>query len=189
MIKKTSGRQTRDGAEVRRVQVTLDDATIERAKALGKGNVSQGIRKAVASLPNDAEKDERGMMAAQTTEEEMNIEIREVEGITAPEIEAAVSGPIWAKVGRRWNTGGGGFSETVWSIHTAEPASAGKFATLVADSPSEGPVENALTRAVRYNANRGRYDAFRTDPRVQRVWDAVQAVEPPPKGVVVVRLQ
>ena len=183
-MKQTKGRQTRDGAEVRRVQVTLDDATIERAKMLGDGNLSQGIRKAVASLPNDAEKDERGMMAAQTTEEEMNIEIREVEGITAPEIEAAVSGPIWAKVGRRWNTGGGGFSETVWSIHTAEPASAGKLATLVADSP-----KNALTRAVRYNANRGRYDAFRTDPRVQRVWDAVQAVEPPPKGVVVVRLQ
>ena len=120
----------------------------------------------------------------------MNIEIREVEGIAAHEIEAAVSGPIWAKVGRRWNTGGGGFSETVWSIHTAEPAEAGKFATLVADGPSEGPAENALTRAVRYNANRnGRYDAFGTDPRVQRVWDAVQAVEPPPKGVVVVRLQ
>ena len=64
-MKQTKGRQTRDGAEVRRIQVTMDDATIERAKALGDGNLSQGIRKAVASLPNDAEKDERGMMAAQ----------------------------------------------------------------------------------------------------------------------------
>ena len=61
----TRGRQTLDGATVRRVQVMLDDATVERAKALGQGNVSQGIRKAVASLPNDAEKDERGMTAAQ----------------------------------------------------------------------------------------------------------------------------
>ena len=39
------GRQTRDGAEVRRVQVMLDDATIERAKALGEGNLSIGLRK------------------------------------------------------------------------------------------------------------------------------------------------
>ena len=59
----SKGRQARDGAAVRRVQVMLDDATVERAKALGQGNVSQGIRHAVASLPNDAEKDERGMMA------------------------------------------------------------------------------------------------------------------------------
>ena len=62
-MKKTKGRITRDGAAVRRVQVMLDDATVERAKALGQGNVSQGIRHAVASLTNDAEKDERGMMA------------------------------------------------------------------------------------------------------------------------------
>ena len=62
-MKQTKGRQTRDGAAVRRVQVMLDDATIELAKALGQGNVSQGIRHAVASLTNDAEKDERGMMA------------------------------------------------------------------------------------------------------------------------------
>ena len=39
------GRQTRDGAAVRRVQVMLDDATIERAKALGDGNLSIGLRK------------------------------------------------------------------------------------------------------------------------------------------------
>ena len=44
-MKQTKGRQTRDGAAVRRVQVTLDDATIERAKALGKGNLSIGLRK------------------------------------------------------------------------------------------------------------------------------------------------
>lgn len=46
-MKQTKGRQTRDGAQVRRVQVMLDEATIERAKGLGDGNVSQGIRKAV----------------------------------------------------------------------------------------------------------------------------------------------
>jgi hypothetical protein len=45
-MKQTKGRQTRDGAEVRRVQVMLDEETVERAKALGKGNLSAGIRKA-----------------------------------------------------------------------------------------------------------------------------------------------
>lgn len=64
-MKQTKGRQTRDGTEVRRVQVTLDDATIERAKALGDGNVSQGIRQAIASLPTPTKQDERGMTAAQ----------------------------------------------------------------------------------------------------------------------------
>ena len=44
-MKQTKGRQARDGAEVRRVQVTLDEATIERAKALGDGNLSAGLRK------------------------------------------------------------------------------------------------------------------------------------------------
>lgn len=39
-----AGRQTLDGVAVRRVQVMLDDATIERAKALGKGNLSIGLR-------------------------------------------------------------------------------------------------------------------------------------------------
>ena len=67
-MKQTKGRQTRDGAAVRRVQVMLDDATIERAKALGDGNVSQGIRHAVASLPNDAQQGKRGMTAAQEEE-------------------------------------------------------------------------------------------------------------------------
>ena len=45
MTKQTKGRQTRDGAAVRRVQVTLDEITIERAKALGEGNLSIGLRK------------------------------------------------------------------------------------------------------------------------------------------------
>ena len=63
----SQGRQTRDGVAVRRVQVMLDDATIERARVLGDGNVSQGVRKAVASLPNYTEKDERGMMPHKTT--------------------------------------------------------------------------------------------------------------------------
>jgi|GEM_PF-6596572 hypothetical protein len=69
-MKQTKGRQTRDGATVRRVQVMLDDATVERARVLGDGNLSQGIRQAIASLPNDTEKDERGMMAAQEKGEE-----------------------------------------------------------------------------------------------------------------------
>ena len=41
------GRQTLDGVTVRRVQVMLDDATIDRAKALGGGNLSLGIRAAL----------------------------------------------------------------------------------------------------------------------------------------------
>ena len=43
-MKQTKGRQARDGAKVRRVQVTLDEDTIERAKALGDGNLSIGLR-------------------------------------------------------------------------------------------------------------------------------------------------
>ena len=46
-MKKTKGRQTRDGADVRRVQVMLDEDTIERAKALGDDNLSMGLRIAV----------------------------------------------------------------------------------------------------------------------------------------------
>ena len=68
-MKQTKGRQTRDGAAVRRVQVMLDDATVERARVLGDGSLSQGIRWAVASLPNDAQHGHRGMMAAQETGE------------------------------------------------------------------------------------------------------------------------
>ena len=44
-MKQTKGRQTRDGATVRRVQVMLDEETIDRAKALGEGNLSIGLRK------------------------------------------------------------------------------------------------------------------------------------------------
>ena len=44
-MKQTKGRQTRDGAAVRRVQVMLDEITIERAKALGDGNLSIGLRR------------------------------------------------------------------------------------------------------------------------------------------------
>lgn len=50
-MKQTKGRQTRDGAAVRRVQVMLDEETVERAKALGDGNLSMGIR-AMAKEPN-----------------------------------------------------------------------------------------------------------------------------------------
>lgn len=46
-MKKTKGRITRDGAQVRRVQVMLDEDTIERAKALGDDNLSMGLRIAV----------------------------------------------------------------------------------------------------------------------------------------------
>jgi hypothetical protein len=34
--------------DARRVNVTLDEATIERAREIGGGNVSEGIRRAVA---------------------------------------------------------------------------------------------------------------------------------------------
>ena len=44
-MKQTKGRKTRDGAAVRRVQVMLDEETVERAKALGDGNLSIGLRK------------------------------------------------------------------------------------------------------------------------------------------------
>ena len=64
------GRQTLDGVAVRRVQVMLDEETIERAKALGDGNLSQGIRQAIASLPTPTKQDERGMTAAQEKGEE-----------------------------------------------------------------------------------------------------------------------
>ena len=55
-MKQAKGRLTRDGAEVRRVQVMLDDATIERAKALGEGNLSIGLRK----MAKEAEMNEYG---------------------------------------------------------------------------------------------------------------------------------
>ena len=44
---KTKGRIARDGATVRRAQVMLDDETVQRARALGDGNISLGLRRAV----------------------------------------------------------------------------------------------------------------------------------------------
>ena len=41
------GRIARDGATVRRCQVMLDEETVQRAKALGDGNISLGLRRAV----------------------------------------------------------------------------------------------------------------------------------------------
>ena len=43
----TKGRIARDGATVRRAQVMLDDETVQRARALGDGNISLGLRRAV----------------------------------------------------------------------------------------------------------------------------------------------
>ena len=44
---RTKGRIARDGATVRRAQVMLDDETVQRARALGDGNISLGLRRAV----------------------------------------------------------------------------------------------------------------------------------------------
>ena len=44
---KTKGRIARDGATVRRAQVMLDEETVKRARALGDGNISLGLRRAV----------------------------------------------------------------------------------------------------------------------------------------------
>ena len=46
-VKKTRGRVALDGVTVRRAQVMLDEETAQRAKALGDGNISMGLRKAV----------------------------------------------------------------------------------------------------------------------------------------------
>ena len=45
--KKTRGRVAIDGAIARRHQVMLDEETVRRAKALGDGNISLGLRRAV----------------------------------------------------------------------------------------------------------------------------------------------
>ena len=45
------GRIARDGATVRRCQVMLDEETVQRAKALGDGNISLGLRRAVKEVP------------------------------------------------------------------------------------------------------------------------------------------
>ena len=46
-MKKTKGRVALDGVTVRRAQVMLDEETVQRAKALGDGNISMGLRRAV----------------------------------------------------------------------------------------------------------------------------------------------
>lgn len=46
---KTVGRPTEIDRPTRRVYLTLDDETIEKAKRIGNGNVSAGVRMAVAS--------------------------------------------------------------------------------------------------------------------------------------------
>lgn len=45
---RTVGRPTEINRPTRKVYLTLDDQTIEKAKAIGEGNVSAGVRKAVA---------------------------------------------------------------------------------------------------------------------------------------------
>ena len=45
--KKTRGRVAIDGAIARRHQVMLDEETVRRARALGDGNISLGLRRAV----------------------------------------------------------------------------------------------------------------------------------------------
>lgn len=43
-IKRKTGPKTELGDPVRRVQLTLDDRTVELFKVLGEGNVSKGAR-------------------------------------------------------------------------------------------------------------------------------------------------
>jgi hypothetical protein len=49
--KRKAGRPTVTGKRLQRVAVTLDDATIERGRALGNGSLSQGIRAALNPRP------------------------------------------------------------------------------------------------------------------------------------------
>lgn len=49
--RKDAGRPTQDGAEgVKSYNVTLDDKTVKKAKQVGSGNLSAGIRKAVGAV-------------------------------------------------------------------------------------------------------------------------------------------
>lgn len=43
--------KTKYGARLRRIQLTLDETTIERATAAGNGNISAGIRERFNPLP------------------------------------------------------------------------------------------------------------------------------------------
>jgi hypothetical protein len=46
---RNQGRKTADGAhDLKRINVMLDDSTIGKANDIGEGNLSLGIRKAVA---------------------------------------------------------------------------------------------------------------------------------------------
>lgn len=50
--RKGSGRHTEDGTgDTKRHNVSLDRETIKRAKKIGDGNLSRGIRKAVKHYP------------------------------------------------------------------------------------------------------------------------------------------
>jgi hypothetical protein len=60
IMKKTAARQRAPGAgrpsevaETRPVTVTLDRATIDKARKVGAGNVSRGIRMAIAGYPKN----------------------------------------------------------------------------------------------------------------------------------------
>jgi hypothetical protein len=52
--KRKAGRPPVAGQRLQRVAVTLDEATIERGRALGNGSLSQGIRVALNPRPVDA---------------------------------------------------------------------------------------------------------------------------------------
>jgi len=51
MDAKKMGRPAKFGVKMRRVCVTLDDHTIEEAKRIGSGKLSEGIRKAINRHP------------------------------------------------------------------------------------------------------------------------------------------
>jgi len=51
------GRKALDGVEgTRRVTVSLDDATVEKAEQIGEGTISVGIRRAVAAYKTSGRK-------------------------------------------------------------------------------------------------------------------------------------
>ena len=61
------GRQARDGATVRRFQVMLDEETVERARVLGDGNLSRGIRAALKGNEMDKHQIEAICQMAEAT--------------------------------------------------------------------------------------------------------------------------
>lgn len=49
-VRSGQGRKALDGVEgTRRVTLSLDDATVEKAEEIGEGTISVGVRKAVAA--------------------------------------------------------------------------------------------------------------------------------------------